>query len=109
MDLLNDILNSPEVRMAAGAVVTAALGLVAAYLRALAVRLAARAGAMHAESMGRETGARGQEKMRLATEHAEGLLPRLVRPRRSRTQELIEDAVPKARESFISPPPPDES
>lgn len=101
---LSEILKSPEVKMAVAGLVTAAFTFVTVYLREVAARLAARMGAMHAESVGRETGARGPQKMDLAKTHAAGLLPPIVRPRASRSQRLIEVALEGVRKSM---PPPD--
>lgn len=105
MDFLNTIWQAEGVQQAAGAVVSAALLFVVAYLRELAARVAAQSAAMHAESVARETGARGADKMDMAVAHMQGSLPLGIRPGKARTMRLIEGVLPEARASLVPPPP----
>ena len=102
MDFVNQIWNDPEVMGAAKALVMAVLAFVAAYMREQAVRIAAHAGAMHAETVAEETGAKGPEKMDLAEAHASRLLGR-AKAGSTRTRRIIEQEIPEARKS-IAPP-----
>lgn len=102
MELLNSILESEEVRSAGAAVVSAGLLFVVAYLRELAARMAAQAGAMHAEEVGRQTGAKGADKMDLAATHAKAALG-VFAPRRKRLERIVEGRIPEARKSLMPP------
>ena len=97
---MNSILEDPEVQAAAKWVVIGALVVVGLFLREVAARLAAKLGAIHAEGVARETGARRAEKMDLAKTHAAGLLPPIIRPRASRSERLIEGTLESVRKSM---------
>ena len=108
MEFLNSILENESVQQAGAAALAAAGLALAAFLRELAVRIAARMGAMHAEAAAPNVGAHGAEKMDMAIAHVEATLPAIIRPSTSRTRRLIEGVLPKARRS-MAPPVPDNS
>lgn len=102
MDWFNSLLAEDAVQTALKVLVVSAIGFATAFLRELAAKMAASAGAMHAEAEGARTGAKGADKLDIAVAHARARLGAWA-PREARLKRMVEGELPEARVS-IAPP-----